>query len=109
MKKKLLYISNLRLPTEKAYGIQIAEMCSAFAGAGLEVLLAYPYRKNPHKNFFNYYGIQRNFRIKVIPTIDFYFPGSLDKISFAIKSFISGLLLALYGLFSDADIIYSRD
>ena len=30
--KKLLYIANLRLPTEKAYGIQIAKMCEAFSG-----------------------------------------------------------------------------
>jgi len=107
--KKLLYLSNLRLPTEKAYGIQIAEMCSAFAGIGLEVLLAYPYRKNPHRDFFNYYGIKKNFKIKVIPAVDFYLSGSLDKISVVVKSFISALFLAFYGLFSGADFIYSRD
>src|SRR3989344_6150778 len=120
--KKLLYLSNLRLPTEKAYGIQIAEMCSAFAGIGFEVLLAYPYRKNPNKDFFNYYGIKSNFKIKVIPAVDFYPPkflnqklgrvylsSSLDKISVVVKSFISALFLAFYGFFSGADIIYSRD
>src|SRR3989338_115557 len=106
---KLLYLSNLRLPTEKAYGIQIAEMCSAFADTGLEVLLTYPYRRNPHKDFFSYYGIKRNFKIKVIPTVDFYLSGSLDKISVAVKSFISALFLTFYGFFSDADFIYSRD
>lgn len=31
--KKLLYIANLRLPTEKAYGIQITKMCEALASA----------------------------------------------------------------------------
>ncbi|MDP3697173.1 MAG: GxxExxY protein, partial [Candidatus Taylorbacteria bacterium] len=33
--KRTLYIANLRLPTEKAYGIQIAKMCEAFADYGL--------------------------------------------------------------------------
>lgn len=106
---KLLYLSNLRLPTEKAYGIQIAEMCSAFAGTGLEVLLAYPYRRNPHKDFFSYYGIKRNFKIKVIPAVDFYLSGSFDKVSVIVKNFISALFLTFYGFFSDADFIYSRD
>ena len=106
---KLLYLSNLRLPTEKAYGIQIAEMCLAFASMGLDVLLAYPYRKNPNKDFFSYYGIKRNFKIIIIPAVDFYLSGSLDKFSVAVKSFISALFLAFYGFFSDADFIYSRD
>src|SRR3989338_3868760 len=70
---KLLYLSNLRLPTEKAY------------------------------------GIKRNFKIIIIPAVDFYLSGSLDKFSVAVKSFISALFLAFYGFFSDADFIYSRD
>ena len=35
--KKILYIANLRLPTEKAYGIQIAKMCEAFASLKFKV------------------------------------------------------------------------
>jgi hypothetical protein len=34
MKHKLVYIADIRLPTEKAHGIQIMEMCSAFADLG---------------------------------------------------------------------------
>ncbi len=36
---KILYIANIRLPTEKAHGIQIMKMCEAFAHAGAEVEL----------------------------------------------------------------------
>jgi len=32
---KLIYIANIRLPTEKAHGLQIMKMCEAFANYGL--------------------------------------------------------------------------
>ena len=53
---KILYLANLRLPTEKAYGIQIAKMCEAFADSGQEVLLFYPHRQNPviSQDIFSY-------------------------------------------------------
>lgn len=107
--KKLLYLSNLRLPTEKAYGIQIAKMCEAFA-IQVEVKLIYPRRRNPIKaDVFDYYSVEKNFKIKKLPAIDFYITGFLDRITVGIKSFISGATLAFYALFSDADVIYSRD
>lgn len=107
--KKLLYLSNLRLPTEKAYGIQIAKMCEAFASQ-VEVKLVYPYRRDPiKKDIFEYYSVKSLFQVKKLPAVDFYFPEPLDKISVGIKSFISAVILVLYALFSKADIIYSRD
>jgi len=33
--KKIIYIANARIPTEKAHGIQIMKMCEAFANYGL--------------------------------------------------------------------------
>ena len=36
---KLLYISLMRLPTEKAHGLQIMQNCEAFADAGCDVTL----------------------------------------------------------------------
>ena len=60
--KKLIYIANLRLPTEKAYGIQIAKMCEAFGALGLDVELVTPYRISKIKdNLFDYYSIKKNF------------------------------------------------
>lgn len=108
--RKLLYIANLRLPTEKAYGIQIAKMCEAFASEDVEVILIYPFRKTPITDDFNiYYSVKNNFKIKMLWAPDFYFPGKLDRASVLLKDFISGITLAIYGLFSGADIIYSRD
>lgn len=108
--KKLLYIANLRLPTEKAYGIQIAKTCEAFAIEGLDVTLIYPHRDNHIKNeFFSYYSVKTNFKIKKIWAPDFYFPGQLDKIAVNVKGFMSALSLFFYALTQKADIIYSRD
>ncbi len=44
---KLLYITNFRIPTEKAHGIQIMKMCEAFATCGTDVELVAPLRKTP--------------------------------------------------------------
>src|SRR3989344_4233797 len=68
---KFAYIANVRMPTEKAHGLQIMEMCSAFAKEGAEVTLFVPWRFNKIKiDAFSYYGIGRVFKIKKIPAID---------------------------------------
>jgi len=36
---EILYIANIRLPTEKAHGLQIVQNCEAFADAGVDVTL----------------------------------------------------------------------
>lgn len=109
--KKLIYIANLRLPTEKAYGIQIAKMCEAFADLGVAVTLIFPFRKSPYVkgDIHYYYSVKNNFEAKRIWAPDFYFPGRLDKISFHIKNFISAVFLSIYALFKKSDLIYSRD
>lgn len=108
---KLLYLSNLRLPTEKAYGIQIVKMCEAFAGLGLDVRLVFPYRKNTEikKDIFDYYSVKNNFIAKRLITPDFYIFGKNDPIIVGIKNFISAAILVLYAILHKADIIYSRD
>ena len=108
--KKLLYIANLRLPTEKAYGIQIAKMCEAFASQGVDVTLSYPFRGNHiTSDIFSYYSVKDSFKIKKIWTPDFYFPGRFDKFAVNIKSIMSALVISLYAITQKVNIIYSRD
>ncbi len=108
--KKLIYIANLRLPTEKAYGIQIAKMCEAFASQDTDIILVYPFRKNQIEyDIFSYYSLNRNFKTKKIWAPDFYWPGKLDKVAVNIKSFISAIFVSFYAITQKADIIYSRD
>ncbi len=115
---KLLYISLMRLPTEKAHGLQIMQNCEAFAASGMSVTLWVARRWNTPEmravaDPFAYYGIRPNFSLRRIPCIDIFplFPADgmgarlafyLLLLSYAVVSF--ALLL-----FTRADIYYSRD
>jgi len=108
--KKLIYIANLRLPTEKAYGIQIAKTCEAFSNLGINLTVVAPYRISKVKgDFFDYYSIKRNFKFKKLFSPDFYLPGKLNIIAFGLKNFISAIILSIYAIARKPDIIYSRD
>lgn len=109
--KSLLYIANLRLPTEKAYGIQITKMCEAFVDSELKVTLIYPKRNNSNikEDIFDYYSVKKNFINKIVKAPDFYWPGSLDKIAVGIKSFISARALVREALKENVEVYYTRD
>lgn len=105
-----MYIANLRLPTEKAYGIQIAKMCEAFAEQGVRVGLVMPTRRNPvTKNLFDYYPVKKNFQVIKLWSPDFYLPGTLDRIAVSVKDVISAIRLAFFAAFQREEIVYSRD
>lgn len=107
---KLLYLANQRIPTEKAYGMQIVEMCEAFADLGIEVELVAPFRKNSLKeDLFDYYSVKRNFKFIQILSVDWYWPGVLDKLAFWLKSIISARKLARHALSVSPQVFYSRE
>ncbi len=104
---KLIYIANIRLPTEKAHGLQIMKMCEAFARQGAKVKLVVPWRFNPIKEDpFEYYGVEKNFKITKLPSLDLV---KLGKIGFLIQSLSFSKFAQIYALFKKADVIYSRD
>jgi len=106
---KLIYVANVRMPTEKAHGIQIMKMCEAFSNQGLEVELIIPWRFNKIKRDpFKYYKIKKNFKIKKIFSLDL-IPLNIPRIGFWIQSISFAKLLFFYLLFKKSDIIYSRD
>ncbi|TAL49398.1 glycosyltransferase [Patescibacteria group bacterium] len=107
MSMKLIYIANIRLPTEKAHGIQIMKMCEAFAAQGVGVKLVVPRRKNFIKDDpFLYYGIKRKFKIIKIPCLDLVRWG---KLGFLIES-LTFFEFAFWRFFSAAEaVFYTRD
>ncbi|MDO8496467.1 MAG: glycosyltransferase, partial [bacterium] len=108
--KKLLYIANLRLPTEKAYGIQIVKMCEAFSELGLGVELVAPYRISKIKDdLFDYYGVRNIFIFKRIFSPDLYLPSKMNIIALGFKNLISALILSVYALIRRPDMVFSRD
>jgi glycosyltransferase involved in cell wall biosynthesis len=104
--KKIYYIANVRLPTEKAHGIQIMEMCQALADLGNEVELWVPKRKNSVRETpFDYYGVKKNFRLRFLPCLDYV---KWDKPGFIIESLSFGLF-ALVEAYFHKGIFYTRD
>ena len=68
---KFIYITNVRMPTEKAHGVQMIKMCEAFALLGVDLSFVVPNRANGIKeDAFEYYGVKRIFKIKKIPVLD---------------------------------------
>lgn len=107
----MYYIANIRLPTEKAHGIQIMKMCEAFALSGESITLLLPKRRNVIKdNPFAYYKVQDIFSIKYLPTLDLVRFGS---IGFRIQSFTFALSVLFYSLFilkgNKESVFYGRD
>src|SRR5579872_2154839 len=91
---KLIYIANIRLPTEKAHGVHIMLMCQAFAQSGVKVELIVPWRFNPIKTDpYIFYSAKRIFKIRRLFSIDLI---PLGSIGFFIHEKIFGFSTSLY-------------
>ncbi len=115
---KLLYISLMRLPTEKAHGLQIMQNCEAFAAAGCEVTLWVARRWNSRamrevKDPYAYYGVSRNFRIRRVPCLDisplFAENSAGARLAFYLLLLSYAAVCCLLLPFVRADTYYSRD
>jgi len=107
---KLIYIANARIPTEKANGIQVMEMCAAFNNkAELELVL--PWRFNSTKGDpFEYYEIKKNFKIKKLPCIDLIpLDFILGNFSFWVQTISFLASVKIYLMFKKYDILYTRE
>lgn len=94
---KLIYTTTARIPTEKAHGLATMKLCEAFARVNLEVELICPWRFNKIKTDpFDYYQIERNFKIKKLPHLD---PIPLDKFLGSIASWIGSLEFSFFIFF----------
>jgi len=106
MNNKLYYIANIRLPTEKAHGIQIMEMCEAFASIGHKVELIIPTRDTPITDeVFSYYDIDHTFVIKKLWCIN---AVRFGKVGFLLQSLSFTFSSSAYLLFKKG-IMYTRD
>ncbi len=103
---KIFYIANVRLPTEKAHGMQIMKSCEAFARAGMDVELVVPRRRNLFADDpFEYYTVERNFTITPILVID---TVRFGRLGFLVELFSFLIVARLYLRAKDA-IVYTRE
>ena len=116
---KLIYIVNVRLPTEKAHGLQIMKMCEAFANQKIKVTLVTPRKRqiNPDlkkiKDAFSYYGVKPVFTIKPLFCLDLvfldkYLPHFVNIIPFFLQDITFSLRTLFHLLFKKYDLIYTR-
>ncbi|MFN8561312.1 MAG: glycosyltransferase family 4 protein [Anaerolineae bacterium] len=116
---KLLYVANIRLPTEKAHGLQIVQNCEAFADARADVTLWIAQRINAPAlrgvhDIWAHYAVEQNFALRRLPCIDLMplVPERTDRLAqliFLIQLWTFALAALVAALFTSADLIYSRD
>lgn len=104
---KILYVANIRFPTEKAHGIQIMKICEAFKLAGHDVELIVPSRSTQIKTDpFDYYAIKTKFPIRRLLTLDLTRYG---RLWFYVQTAIFSISAFVYTFFRDKDIVFGRD
>ncbi len=110
----IAYLANIRLPTEKAHGLQIMQMCEAFAQQPDVSLTLYAARRlnTPElrtvQDVWAHYGVTHSFDIRRVPCLDLirWLPG---RFGFAIQTLTYLVALGLTLHFHRADVYYSRD
>jgi glycosyltransferase involved in cell wall biosynthesis len=117
--RKVIYLANARLPTEKAHGYQICKMCEAFALNGAEVVLLHPYRHQADPQLvgwtvFDYYGIKPIFQVQTLKNLDVvvlnrFIPDRIFTPIFFAHAFIWGYYAASAARQFRADLYYTRD
>ncbi len=115
----LIYIANIRVPTEKAHGLQIMQNCEALADAGASVELWAARRVNTSElraipDVFAHYGVKHNFTLRRLICLDLLWlvpdrTDALAKLIFALQWITFTLAAFIRAAFTRADVFYSRD
>lgn len=108
-----LYITNSRLPTERAHGLQISKTCEALIKKGVDLTLLIPARKQTAnlrgKKIESFYDLNVKIKTKKLFTIDLligFFPKNL---AYILQTFSFSVAEFFYLLRHDFDIIYTRE
>ncbi len=72
---RLFYITNTRIPSERASAYQVMQMCAAFAARSVQVDLLYPRRRayghwGAIDDAYAYYGVPADFTMQPVPCVD---------------------------------------
>jgi glycosyltransferase involved in cell wall biosynthesis len=104
---KIAYCTNVRLPSERAHGHQIAEVADALAYLGHRVTVFAPFRRNPVKQpFHEYYHADPRVELRLVGSFDPiaspFLPGVLGLF------FLNWRLRSAYMRLSQFDLLYTR-
>ena len=72
---RLFYITNTRIPSERASAYQVMQMCAAFAAHNVQVDLVYPRRRTYGQwggisDAYAYYGVPASFSLQPVSCVD---------------------------------------
>lgn len=105
---RIEYITQARIPTEKAHGVQIVEMCRAFSLLGHEVTLVVPKRAQKGKDIWSAYDIEPTFKVRYVFVPDILTPwGEIGSWVSYLFSFLFLIRLLFYRPQRDA-LVYTR-
>lgn len=106
---KIAYITNTTYVDGWANSIQIVNMCQSFSKADVDVTLVLPYRSvQKNIDLFEYFAIQKTFKVKMLPCIDLSIGGE-HPIFYWLRLFSFYVSARVYVWFNSFDILYSRD
>lgn len=110
-KIKIIYLANVRMPTEKAHGLQVMKMCEALANQGQELELVVPRRFNRLEDYaFEYYRVKKIFFITKIACLDLLRLPFFKAGAFWLQILTFSFGLAVYLFFKkDINLVYTRD
>ncbi len=101
---KIVYISNIKIPSKAANTIQIMEMCNALSLLEHEVTLLVPEQNLDKNKALNFYDVESKFKIKELPIIkkakklsyciNIYKFLSVEKPHLVLGRFLHGCLIA---------------
>lgn len=106
---KIYYVTNYRMPTKRAHGIQIAKMCEALIEEGADITLVVPNRKTDKRSIKEFYDLRVDVPKITLFSFDWYTNG---RILFRISAFsfmISSYLFMLRKKNEKGTIIYTID
>lgn len=110
----LIYMSNARVPSEKANTYQSFCMCEAFSKQVENIVFWYAKRINPDFDGvdpYGYYGVDAVFKLRSIPSID---SGFIKKLHLRIWFLVQNTTFSLISLFllmlqKGRSVVYTRD
>ncbi len=83
---RIAYTTNVRLPSERAHGHQVAQVCDALVCLGHDVTIFAPFRKNiVQSDYWDYYNASKEIKLRHL--------GSFDPITSKIFPGVTGLFM----------------
>lgn len=108
LSRNITYVSAARMPTEKAHGISIAQLCAGFAALGARISLVLPSRRNSiSASTAEYYGVPDTFSVETIQTPDFLGKGLRNPIFFFLQRLLFTMSVARKGV--PPGTVYTRE